>query len=169
MCSFATSRLIYIAFKADLKARKQCHLLRQYYLCRSLCDRCGAIQPFTSTPHPMSYKNMAKDAPYSRTCINHSDYILQAREISPWQAVPGWSFETLPYDFMHLVYLGVAKNHVPSCLKILKLWGYHYEEGESNEQFLRRTSFEMKDDCKRKKFPVMRLRGPELDIQYITW
>lgn len=50
--------------------------------------------------------------------------------------------------------LGDCKKHVPSCLKILKLWGY-YEEGESNEQFLKRTSLEMKDDCKRKKFPVM--------------
>lgn len=120
-CSFATSRLIYIAFKADLKARKQCHLLSQYYLCRNLCDRCKAIQPFSSVPHPMTYKNMSLDAPYSRTCINHSDYIREAQEISPWQAVPGWSFETLPYDFMHLVYLGIAKN---TYLHAWRFWSF---------------------------------------------
>ena len=56
---------------------------------------------------------------------------------------------------MHLIFLGIAKNHVPSCLKILKLWGYHYEAGESDELFLKNVSFEMKQDCKRKKLLVL--------------
>ena len=116
-----------------------------------MCDRCGAIQSFTLQPHPMTYKNTARDAPFAATCKGHDQYILETRDISPWSKVPGWSFETLPYDLMHLIFLGIAKNHVPSCLKILKLWGYHYEAGESDELFLKNVSFEMKQDCKRKK------------------
>jgi len=99
----------------------------------------------------MTYKNTARDAPYVATFKNHDIYLRQAKRISPWSKVPGWSFDTLPYDMMHLVFLGIAKNHVPSCLKILKLWGYYYEEGESDDMFLKKVSYEMKQDCKRKR------------------
>lgn len=126
-------------------------MLEGYYKCRKLCDRCDAIQNFSARPHPMTYKNTARDAPYVATFKNHDIYLRQAKRISPWSKVPGWSFDTLPYDMMHLVFLGIAKNHVPSCLKILKLWGYYYEEGESDDMFLKKVSYEMKQDCKRKR------------------
>lgn len=147
-----TIRLLYIAFKADLKARKECHDLDAYYKCRSCCDRCDAIQPFTSEPEPFTYKHMARTAPYAATCKDHHGYLQSARRISPWAVVPGWQFETLSFDMMHLVFLGVARNHVPSCLKILKLWGYHYDVNEDDQSFLKRASLEMKDDCKQHKY-----------------
>lgn len=144
-------RLIYIAFKADLKARKECHVLDAYYKCRKCCDRCDAVQPFTSAPEPMTYKDMAYDAPYAATCKDHWSYLQNAQQLSPWAVVPGWQFETLTFDMMHLVFLGVARNHVPSCLKILKLKGFHYDLGDSDQVFLKKVSFEMKDDCKQHK------------------
>ena len=145
-------RLIYLCFKADLKARMQCHELDNYYRCRLCCDKCQAIQPFTSAPEQMTYKNMSKTAPYAATCKDHDEYVRTAIRISPWSVVQGFQFETLAFDMMHLVFLGIAKNHVPSCLKILKLSGFHYNEGESDEAFLKQVSFEMKEDCKHFKF-----------------
>ena len=82
------------------------------------------------------------------TCKNHDDYVRTARRLTPWLAVEGFQFERITFDMMHLVFLGVARNHVPSVLKILKLFGFHYEEGESDEKFLQRVSMEMKQDCK---------------------
>ena len=140
--------------KADLKARMQCHRLENYYRCKKCCDRCMAIQPMDSRPDPMTYKNTARDAPYATTCKDHSEYVRTARHLSPWCAVPGFQFETMSFDMMHLVYLGIAKNHIPSCLKILKMYGYHYEAGEPDEKFLKRVSMEMKQDCKERKHLV---------------
>lgn len=141
-------RLIYMAFKADLKARKQCHLLEENYLSRRMCDRCQAVQLFTMAHDPLSYKNLQENAPYTRTCKGHDEYIQGARQISPWAVVPGWQFESLTFDMMHIIFLGIAKNHIPSCLKMLKLAGYHYEVNESDEQFLKKVSFNMRQDCK---------------------
>ena len=144
-------RLIYMAFKADLKARMQCHQLSEYYRCKKCCDRCGAVQPMDSQHYLMTYKNMAINAPFAATCKDHDEYIRTATRLSPWCAVEGFQFETIAFDTMHLIYLGIAKNHVPSCFKLLKLWGYHYEPGETDDQFLKRLSIEMKQDCKERK------------------
>ena len=140
-----------MAFKADLKARMQCHLLDNYYKCRQCCDRCGAIQQFTAVPHAMSYKNMAKNSPYAATCKGHDEYVRTARRLSPWTAVQGFQYETLAFDMMHIVFLGTAKNHVPFCLKLLRHMGYHYSAGETDAEFLKKVSFEMKQDCKTHK------------------
>lgn len=138
-------------FKADLKARWQCHLFDDYYRCRQCCDRCSAVQPFTHAPDPMSYKNAARNAPYAATLKDHAAYVRSAKELSPWMAVAGFQYETASFDIMHIVFLGIGKNHVPSCLKLLKLWGFHYVQGESDVDFLKKVSFEMKSDCKRFK------------------
>ena len=113
-----------------------------------MCDRCEAIQPTTSAAHPMTYKNFSNDAPYTSTCKDHSTYLRTARRVTPWAQVEGFQFQHLSYDVMHLIFLGVARNHVPSALKLLKILGYHYEEGESDDKFLQRASMEMKQDCK---------------------
>ena len=144
-------RLLYMSFKADLKARMQCHSFEHYYRCRRCCDRCNAIQLFTSQHHPFTYKNTSKTAPYASTCKDHDDYINSTKQVSAWACVPGWQFETVSFDMMHLVFLGTAKNHIPSCLKILKLWGYYYDVGDSDDAFLKIASFEMKQDCKEHK------------------
>ena len=141
-------RLCWFGFKADLKARYLCHLLAENYQCKKMCDRCEAIQPTTSAAHPMTYKNFSNDAPYTSTCRDHSAYLRSAKRVTPWAQVEGFQFEHISYDVMHLIFLGVARNHVPSALKLLKVLGYHYEEGESDDKFLQRASMEMKQDCK---------------------
>ena len=149
MVSFQT-RLCYFNHKADLKARKECHLFEKYYLCKKMCDRCSAIQPRGpgDVDNPLNYKNMSRDAPYKRHTVPHQEYLRTARRLSPWCAIRGFQIESCSWDVLHLIFLGVARNHVPSCLKILHTLGYHYEVGESASQFLKRTSMEMKADCK---------------------
>lgn len=148
-------RLVYTTFKADLKARWQCHRLQRYYRCKLLCDRCLAVQPQDSQPLAMTYKNTAKDAPYATTCIDHAEYMRTTRNLSPWCAIKGFQFETISFDTMHLIYLGIARNHIPSCLKLLKIWGFHYEPNETDAEFLKRVSLEMKQDCKEHKILVL--------------
>ena len=139
---------MYFAFKADLKARKQCHLFTKYYLCKHCCERCSAVKPTSSEDHPMSYKNMAPSAPYATTCINHEEYVATCDRISPWSAIDGFQLETVTYDWMHVVYLGTARDHVPSALKMLQHLGYHYTENETDDHFLKGIYMEMKRDCK---------------------
>lgn len=161
-------RLVYFAWKGDLKARKQCHEFTDYYRCKRLCDKCSAVQPMSSAPEPFSYKNMSPNAPYVGTEKDHNAYIRTARCISPWAVVDGWQYESVSFDMMHIVFLGIAKNHVPSCLKLLRHRGFYYEHGESDAEFLKRVSMEMKQDCKDRKFLAVytwkRLRLYECDM-----
>ena len=117
-------RLVYFAWKGDLKARKQCHGFQRYYRCKHLCDKCCAVQPMTNAPETFTYKNMSPNAPYATTVKDHDDYIRSTTQISDWSVVQGWQYESVSFDMMHIVFLGIAKNHIPSCLKILRLRGF---------------------------------------------
>lgn len=131
-----------------MKARKQCHGFQRYYRCKHLCDKCCAVQPMTNAPETFTYKNMSPNAPYATTVKDHDDYIRSTTQISDWSVVQGWQYESVSFDMMHIVFLGIAKNHIPSCLKILRLRGFYYEHGETDQLFLKRVSMEMKQDCK---------------------
>ena len=135
-------------FKADLKARKEAHLFRENYLCKRMCDRCGAIQSRGVDPEAMSYKDTRPDADYAGSIITHADYCCSAPRVSPWAAIGGWQIENSVYDFMHVCYLGTAASHIASTLKMLRVLGYHYEDGESEDLFLKRISLEMKETCR---------------------
>lgn len=91
---------------------------------------------------------MSPNAPYATTVKDHDDYIRSTTQISDWSVVQGWQYESVSFDMMHIVFLGIAKNHIPSCLKILRLRGFYYEHGETDQLFLKRVSMEMKQDCK---------------------
>lgn len=120
-----------------------------YYRCKILCDRCPAIQEKASgRPNPMSYKNMSPTAPFAAQSLDHDGYINTARIISPWAIVPGFQFESVSFDWMHLAYLGFCRDLIPSVLKTLKLLGYGYAANETEEDFLKRTSLEMRTTCK---------------------
>ena len=138
--------MCYLVFKADLKAKKQAHLLERNYQCKLLCERCDAVQPKTSEPQRLTYKNMAVDAPYLNTLVTHEHYLATTLKPSPWTPM-GWRIDNTPHDWMHVVYLGTAPGHIASCLKLLQLLGYGYKEGESTELYLRRASIEMRKEC----------------------
>lgn len=140
--------MCYFGFKADLKARKQCHRFVRYYQCKLLCERCDAIQLRTNDCHPMSYKDMSSTAPYLHTFMDHSKFMETTPSVSPWAIVPGWQVENCFYDFMHLCFLGTCRGHIPSVLKLLQCCGFCYENGESDDLFLKRVSIEMRATCK---------------------
>lgn len=143
-------RLAYLSFKADLKARMQCHNFgNRYYQRKLCCDRCLAIRPFTAAHHEMTYKNFKPCPPYARTVEDHNAYISSGRRLSFWTSVEGWQLETCSDDWMHLCYLGFARSTVPSALKTLQMLGFEYESGETNAQYLKRATVEMKATCKR--------------------
>ena len=122
-----------------------------------MCDKCKAIQPMTNAYERMSYKNFSSSAPYVNTVQNHESYMRAVREPSVWSEVPGWTFESVTFDVMHIIFMGIARNHVPSCLKLMKLGGFGYVRDESDAMFLKRASIEMKEACKAQKFPDLAL------------
>ena len=115
-----------------------------------MCERCKAVKPTTNanSHDAMSYKNMAPVPPYARTQITHFEYVQSSTKLSPWMSIPGFSLETVSYDLLHVIYLGTARDHVPSMLLYMKLRGFAYEAGETAELYLKRISIEMRADCK---------------------
>lgn len=147
--------MIFFSFKADLKARMECNFFfKRYYKCKQCCDRCNAVAPTTNQPDPLSYKDFSPQAAYTRTLVTHEQYMRSTPPalISPWAAVGGWQLESVGFDWMHLVYLGVAKDLVPSALRLLNILGYGYEPGETDAKFLQRATMEMRESCKNKGF-----------------
>ncbi|CAK9010667.1 Uncharacterized protein SCF082_LOCUS10766, partial [Durusdinium trenchii] len=106
-------KLCYLAFKADLKSRHECHLFSKNYQCKECCDRCGAIRPTTSEHHPMTYKDFGPGAPYAATSTSHSEYLETCDRVSPWSAISGWQLETVTFDTMHVIWLGIARDPFP--------------------------------------------------------
>ena len=140
-------KLCYVAFKADLKARKECHYFFRYFKRRLCCDRCLAVQG--GSAEPLTYKDMGAGAAHLYTPVSHEVYLRTAQKISPWSAVEGWRLENTAFDFMHNVYLGTARGHIPSTLKALQLLGYWHAPGQTDDVFLKRVTVEMRDTCKR--------------------
>ena len=149
---------MYFAFKADLKARKECNNFKEHYGCKRMCDRCAAVQPFTSAPVAWTYKDFSPSARYATSLRDHDMYLQRTRlsDVSPWTAVAGWRLETVSFDVMHVVQLGVARDLIPSCLRLLRLLGHGYTDGESDDEFLRRFSIEMNHTCKLQGSPSSR-------------
>lgn len=96
----------------------------------------------------MTFKRFSEDAPYMETIITHKEYLAKTRVISPWACV-GWQIENTPYDWLHVCYLGTGPGHVASVLKMLQVLGYGYERGETDDMFLRRTTLEMRETCRK--------------------
>ena len=138
--------MVFCGFKADLKARKQCNEFTRFYSTKHFCDRCDAVQ-VTVKPFPydrMSYKDFMRNPCYTETSIDHDKY-AGGRKLSPWlELVDGWQLESCRFDMMHVVYLGIARNTFPSCLKMLQVLKHPYAEGLSDEDFLKKFTIEMR-------------------------
>lgn len=142
-------RMAFLLFKADLKARMECHrFYSRHYQCKKICERCDAERMTTDVYPTMCYTNMSESAPYKATTKSHSEYLASTQTPSFWMAMPGFQLESCSYDWMHLVYLGVARDLMPSALKLLQHLGFHYVEGESVSDYLQRATLDMQMTCK---------------------
>lgn len=66
----------------------------------------------------MYFKNMSDTAAWPMTYVDHNRHI-QMDSPSPWSVVEGYHFETLVWDWLHNVYLGIARDLVASGILVL--------------------------------------------------
>ena len=110
-----------------------------------MCDRCLARKG-KDVPDAMSFRNFGNGAAWPMTRINHNSYmLLDAASISPWSKVPGWRFETVSFDFMHMVYLGHGRDLFASSIHVL-LKHEAFGPGEIDE-VLERVHQQVHSDC----------------------
>lgn len=151
-CSWAGKRLAdgwhfaYFGFKADAKARKECHFFERSYQCNKICEECLAERSNKHGDPLMLFKNFFDGAAYWMTLLSHSDYVRSSTTPSPWLAMPGFHFKTAFRDPMHTIYLGTAKEMLASCLGYWSRLGHL--PGENLQQQLRAFSRIQKYICR---------------------
>lgn len=64
----------------------------------------------------MLYTDFRPDRPRHLTTINDQTYRATAPKVSPWHVVEGWTLGTAFWDIMHVLYLGTARDLIPSLL-----------------------------------------------------
>lgn len=91
-----------------------------------LCDSC--LASVGKGTHPsMSGRNYSPGAAWRWTRLNHAGYVdHESGELSPFLSIPGFQHGTISYDWMHNIYLGVARDLIASALKLMitkGIWG----------------------------------------------
>lgn len=109
-------RACFAGFKADLKARVECHRFRRNYQSTSLCDMCLGQQPFKSADKALNVFDFSEEAAWRDTMVNTAFYLAHDSKLSPWTAVRGWCLELNWYDDMHNYLLGTLKDHAASAI-----------------------------------------------------
>jgi hypothetical protein len=116
---------IFFAWTGDLKARREAHLFRASYAHTYVCDRCCAQQAHKTACAALLYQNFHDSAGHRLTCLSHGTYLrAHADRLSPWVQVPGWTLERTLFDAMHVVFLGIARDHVAAHLVLWTECGF---------------------------------------------
>lgn len=76
-----------------------------------------AENPTPKSNPQMWYFDFRANRPRHLTTIGDATYRATTLLISPWAQVEGWTLESCFHDWMHLVYLGTAKDLIPSLLQ----------------------------------------------------
>lgn len=114
-----------------------------------VCDTCLAGNT-KATPDSMNYRNFGSTAAWPLTKLGHDAYLQrEGCRISPWAAVPGYRIETVAYDWMHNIFLGVGRDLVGSGLRTLVLQGVyeHVVPSRDLDATLECIHQEMRADC----------------------
>ncbi|CAL1151780.1 unnamed protein product [Cladocopium goreaui] len=142
-------RACYVGFKADLKARHECHGFSRWYKSSLICEQCLARRDIKS-PDSMNYRNFTSSAAWPLTMLDHDQWMTLG-EHSDWNLVEGFRLESVGFDLMHNVFLGVGKDLVGSGLKLLIQQGaFDHVEGvhDDLDKALGVIHQEMVQDCK---------------------
>lgn len=107
----------YFCSRYDGKARAETNEFDRYFKCRMCCDLCMAERPTARSNPTMWYMDFRADAPHTLTCINDATYKATTLKVSPWTEIEGWKLGTAMHDLMHVVYLGTARDLIPSLLQ----------------------------------------------------
>lgn len=97
----------------------------------------------------MQYEDYRLDQPRHLTRISDEVYRATCSTLSPYAKIPGWRLENCLHDILHVVFLGVAKDLIPS---ILAEWLEKRMLGPGDvNTCLRRFSLEMHQVFRREK------------------
>lgn len=113
-----------------------------------------AEKPTKRANPAMNFKNMARDAPYRLTNINHATYLATASQVSPWSAIPGWELESTVFDVMHNLFLGSGRDFLGSAIRLLLEHGAFdaYGVERSSPAMFAQITLEIHDTYKRHGF-----------------
>ena len=136
----------YFGFKADAKARKECHRYDRTYGHNKICECCFAERPNKDGDPLLTFKNFYPNAAHMMTELSHSEYLQSSATHSPWENMPGFHVKSCFRDPMHTIFLGTAKEIIASCLGYWCRNGYIL--GNDLHEQLRAISRKQKEDCK---------------------
>jgi len=89
--------------------------------------------------------------------IDDGTYRRTAKVISPYHVIPGWTLGTCLRDLLHVVYLGTAKDLIPSLLADWLDHGLLGDHGMSTGDRLRSFSLEMHKVFNSERFLILYL------------
>ena len=138
-------KFAYFGFKADLKARKECHFLERSYQHSYICGCCLAARPHKNWDPAMNYKNFFEDAAHLMTGLSHQNYVAMAKTPSPWLGMPGFHIKNCFRGPMHTIFLGSAKELLASCLGYWSRTGRL--PGNTVQEQLQKVSRKQKSQC----------------------
>jgi hypothetical protein len=86
-------RACFAGFKADGKARRECHHFCRHAQATFICDECLAVQLFPNAPAELNFTNVSDGAPWTRTIFTTAQYLAHDPRPSPWKDMCGWNLE----------------------------------------------------------------------------
>lgn len=113
-----------------------------------LCDSCLALKG-KHCPDNLNYRNFGDDACWQHTILDHQTYLALPGEKSPWRFVEGWRLETICFDWLHNVYLGVARDFVASGIYLFIRQGmYNHLNLDDMDELLGHIQMDIEKTCK---------------------
>lgn len=100
----------------DGKARVECNAFERFYSCRYICESCLSQRRTKHAEQDMLYVDFRDSCPRHLTVIDDATYRQTCKTLSPYACIPGWTLGTCLRDLLHVVFLGTAKDLVPSLL-----------------------------------------------------
>lgn len=139
------------------------------------CDTC--LASLGKGTHPaMSGRNYSLAAAWWLTRLNHEAYVeKESGPLSPYMNIEGFKIESVVYDLMHNIFLGIGRDLFASGLKLLICKNVWEHLGEDWDTILAGIHLEMHQTCAAygflAQFGYVFLFSPRLQTQscWIPW
>ena len=110
---------VYAGCKGDLEWHQQAYDLAHYYRCNLLCHRCFA----SKVDADLNFLRLDDSAPWRSTTVQDAQFLANIRTrghpLPALCTIRGWSCETMLWDLMHTLFIGVGNDCCGSALKVL--------------------------------------------------
>ena len=113
-------RFVYAGSKGDLEWHAVAYQMVRYYRCNLLCYRCFASQ----TQSDLLWTDLSDDAPWTRTTVRTGDFLNNYTTAPSLCKIHGWSADTLLWDMMHVLFLGIGPDLCGSAMLLLVVTNY---------------------------------------------